>query len=67
MENTNPVTLAIEYIETHLYEKNLPARVAESVYISKFHFHRMFYLTTKMTLGHYVKKKKILRDFEAAK
>lgn len=58
MDYINTVTLAIKHIENNLFEKELTSEVYKIVYVSKFHFHRMFQLVTKLTLGQYIKKRR---------
>ncbi len=52
------VITSIKYIESNLFEKELVSEISNSLYVSKFHFHRVFQLVTKHTLGQYIKKRR---------
>lgn len=58
------ITLAIDYIETHLNEKLDLEIVAKSVNYSKYHLHRMFTSTIGLTIHDYIQRRKLT---EAAK
>lgn len=58
MDYLNIILEAIEQVEKDIFEENLIKSLYKKVYISKFHFHRMFYLVTKSTLGQYIKKRR---------
>lgn len=50
---------ALRYIESHLDEAISAEDVAKQVYLSSFHFQRMFGLLTGMTLGEYVRNRRL--------
>lgn|GEM_PF-480423 len=58
MDYLKIVTTSITYIEENLFEEDLVNTVYKVVHVSKFHFHRMFHLVTKHTLGQYIKKRR---------
>lgn len=58
------VITAIDYIESHLYEKLDLETVAGAVHYSKYHLHRMFTGTVGLTIHDYVQRRKLT---EAAK
>lgn len=58
------VSTAIAYIETHLTEKLDLETVAEAVYYSKYHLHRVFTDTVGLTIHDYVQRRRLT---EAAK
>ncbi len=59
MEWVKTLTGAIDYIEEHLTEDLTCRDVAESVYISGFHFQRIFSLLTGMTIGEYIRNRRL--------
>jgi len=58
MDYINIVIKAVEYIEEHLHDKDVNKTVYKHVYVSKFHFHRVFMFVTKLTLGQYIKRRR---------
>ena len=58
------IEAVIDYIETHLDGKVDLEMVAEAVYYSKYHLHRMFTSTVGMTIHDYVQRRQLT---EAAK
>ncbi len=62
--NMKAVIAAIDYIESHLYEKLDLEAVAGAVHYSKYHLHRMFADTVGLTIHDYVQRRKLT---EAAK
>jgi AraC family transcriptional regulator len=58
MDYQNVISAAINYIENNLFDKELAAEIYKAVHVSKFHFHRMFYLVTKLTVGQYIKRRR---------
>lgn len=59
MEWIHAVNRAIEYMEEHLLEDIHCSDVAGSVHISLFHFQRTFTLLTGMTVGEYIRKRRL--------
>ncbi|MGF7060585.1 helix-turn-helix domain-containing protein [Brassicibacter mesophilus] len=58
MDYERIVLSIIEYIEENLFDKNLYKEVLKRVYISKFHFHRIFLALTNETIGDYIRKRR---------
>ena len=50
---------AIDYIEEHVTEKINYDEVAKHAYSSSYHFQRMFAITCNVTLGEYVRRRKL--------
>lgn len=50
---------AIDYIEEHITEKIDYENVAKQAYSSSFHFQRIFGITCGVTLGEYIRKRKL--------
>ncbi|KJB89452.1 AraC family transcriptional regulator [Paenibacillus sp. E194] len=50
---------AIRFIESHLTERLDAERVAASVHLSYYHFHRIFAAMTGETLGDYIRKRRL--------
>lgn len=59
MEWVRSINKAIEYVEEHLTEDIRCEDVANHVYISLFHFQRTFHLLTGMTVGEYIRKRRL--------
>lgn len=59
MEWVHLINKAIEYIEEHLTEDIHCEDVSGYVHISSFHFQRMFNLLTGMTVGEYIRKRRL--------
>lgn len=59
MEWTRTLNKAIEYIENNIMEDLTCEDVAEHIYLSGFHFHRTFTLLTGMTLGEYIRNRRL--------
>lgn len=58
MDYLNMINQSIHYIESHLFDDNLIEKLYKNVYVSQFHFHRIFHLVTKLTVGQYIKKRR---------
>lgn len=63
-ENIKIIMSAIDYIESHLYEKTDLATIAEALHYSKYHLHRMFTDTVGLTIRAYAQRRRLT---EAAK
>lgn len=50
---------AIQFMESHLTERLDAERVAASVHLSYYHFHRIFTAMTGETLGDYIRKRRL--------
>lgn len=50
---------ALDYIETHLTEDILPEDVAQKAYVSAFHFQRIFHALCGVTLGEYIRCRRL--------
>lgn len=59
MEWIQSINKAIEYMENHLTEDIRCEEVAGYVHISVFHFQRTFNLLTGMTVGEYIRKRRL--------
>ena len=59
MEWVQSINKAIEYMEKHLTEDIHCEDVSRYVHISSFHFQRMFNLLTGMTVGEYIRKRRL--------
>lgn len=59
MEWIQSINRAIEYMEEHLTEDIRCEDVAGYVHISLFHFQRTFSLLTGMTMGEYIRKRRL--------
>ena len=59
MEWVQSINKAIEFMEKHLTEDIHCADVSRYVHISSFHFQRMFNLFTGMTVGEYIRKRRL--------
>lgn len=59
MEWIQVINRAIEYMEQHLLEDICAEDVAGQVHISSFHFQRAFHLFTGMTIGEYLRKRRM--------
>jgi AraC family transcriptional regulator len=64
MSYVEQINKAIDFIEDHLSAPFKPSEAAYEACLSYFHFHRIFKALTGMTLGEYVKKRRLS---EAAK
>lgn len=56
MELIQTIQSAIDYMEAHIAEPVTYAGVAKSLYLSGFHFHRMFSMVTGMTPAEYMRR-----------
>lgn len=59
MEWVKSLNEAINYIESHLLDDITCEEIAAHVYISSFHFQRCFSLLTGMTVGEYIRKRRL--------
>ena len=59
MDWINAVVNAIDYIEEHITEKIDYGQIAKIAYSSKYHFQRVFGITCGVTLGEYIRKRKL--------
>jgi AraC family transcriptional regulator len=59
MEWVRSLNRAINYIEDHLLEELTCEEIAAHVYISNFHFQRCFSLLTGMTVGEYIRNRRL--------
>lgn len=64
MEMIKSLQKAIEYMEKHLLEPITYEDVAEHLYLSNYHFHKTFSLVTGMTVGEYLRKRRLSRAGE---
>lgn len=61
MDNTERIRKSIIYIEENLTEAISVQEIAESVFTSYYHFHRIFQAITGETIGSYVRKRRLTR------
>ena len=47
---------AMDYIEAHLEDEFLLEKISEHINVSDYHFRKIFFALTNMTLNEYVKK-----------
>jgi len=59
MEWLQSLNLAINYMEEHLTDNITCEDVAENIYISNFHFQRTFNLLTGLTIGEYIRNRRL--------
>ena len=65
MELIQTIQSAIDYMEAHIAEPVTYAGVAKSLYLSGFHFHRMFSMVTGMTPAEYMRRRRLSLAGEA--
>ncbi|WP_127529643.1 AraC family transcriptional regulator [Paenibacillus kobensis] len=58
------VSAAVDYIELHMKRSVTLEDVADAVYMSKFHLHRLFKLATGRTMADYIRGRKLASSFE---
>ncbi|ANC77588.1 AraC family transcriptional regulator [Fictibacillus phosphorivorans] len=59
MEWLNRMEKALDYMESNMEEPLNIAQIAKIAYSSPFHFQRMFYMISGMTVAEYVRKRKL--------
>jgi len=59
MNNKHLIDKALNYIELHLREKLHLEDIAEVANYSPWHFHRLFVATTGITVGEYIRKRRL--------
>lgn len=59
MEWLQSLNHAIDYMEEHLTDNITCEDVAENIYISNFHFQRTFNLLTGLTVGEYIRNRRL--------
>ncbi len=59
MEWTRMINEAVDYIEKNITEDITCEEVAEHIHLSGFHFHRTFTILTGMTLGDYIRSRRL--------
>ncbi len=59
MSRRNQIDKAIAYIELHLRENLALEDIAEVANYSPWHFHRLFYASTGVTVGEYIRKRRL--------
>jgi len=50
---------SIDYIESHLLDEVSIEEIAETAFVSSFHYQRIFSLLTQMTISEYVRKRRL--------
>lgn len=59
MEWVQRLNEAIKFIETHLLEEIDAELIAQNIYISPYHFQRIFSLLTGISLGEYIRNRRL--------
>ena len=59
MDVTQRIQKAIDFIEEHLTEKIEYEEVSKCAFFSSFHFQRLFGITCKITIGEYIRKRRL--------
>jgi len=59
MEWLNQMQAAIDYMEGHMEERITIDDIARAACSSPFHFQRMFYMLTGVTVGEYIRRRKL--------
>lgn len=59
MDSINMLQKAIQYMETHLLDTITYSDVARQVYVSDYHFHRMFSMVTGITPNEYLRNRRL--------
>lgn len=59
MDCIRSIQKAIEYMEDHMLEKIGYEDVAKQVYMSNYHFHRLFSMITGMTANEYIRNRRL--------
>ncbi|MDE1361757.1 Regulatory protein SoxS [Bacillus paralicheniformis] len=59
MDILNRLAESIDYIEKHLDQPLKHEEIAQIAYCSKFHYQRMFYMLTGVTLADYIRKRRL--------
>ncbi len=58
MDYFTTLCYSFKYIANHLFDVDLVKKVHKEAAISRYHFHRIFLLGTKFTLGDYIKRRR---------
>ncbi len=58
MTYQHDVLRVIDYIEAHLFETTVYEALFKEVFLSKYHFHRIFYAQTGYTLADYIRRRR---------
>lgn len=59
MDCIQSIQKAIEYMENHILEEISYEDVAKQLYMSNYHFHRLFSMITGMTANEYIRNRKL--------
>lgn len=59
MDGIQSIQKAVEYMEEHLLEKISYEDVAKQLYMSNYHFHRLFSMITGITANEYMRNRKL--------
>ncbi|WP_326068739.1 hypothetical protein [Bacillus haynesii] len=59
MDILNRLAESIDYIEKYLDQPLKHEKIAKIAYCSKFHYQRMFYMLTGVTLADYIRKRRL--------
>ncbi|MBE5960539.1 MAG: AraC family transcriptional regulator [Lachnospiraceae bacterium] len=59
MEMIEQINQAINYIEEHIEEKMDVTKIAESAYLSSYHFQRIFHVLTGVTVAEYIRNRRL--------
>ena len=50
---------AMDYIEAHLEDEFLLEKISEHINVSDYHFRKIFFALTNMTLNEYVRRRRL--------
>jgi AraC family transcriptional regulator len=59
MDCIQSIQKAIEYMEEHMLEKISYEEVASQLYMSNYHFHRLFSMITGITANEYIRNRRL--------
>lgn len=62
MNYDNCIKKSIEYIENNLNKKIELKDIAGSVFLSKYHFHRIFHAEVGESVAEYIRKRRLLKS-----
>lgn len=59
MKTTDAFQRAVDYVEAHLCEELCPEKIAEQAYLSSAYFQRLFSILFGMSLGEYIRGRRL--------
>ena len=57
--NWHDIQEVVDYVENNIFDKLNPDEIAKKIYSSKFHFHRAFTIITGISIGEYIRNRKL--------